>query len=1044
MANEDLPPLQYGIGKPENIRHTFDFSLTGGLDELKKRLPFLDRADEHELGYDFEETKREDGNLIILCTKLKLLPQLAQQLVQNRPTNLDQAILDQKNTDNNVVFRAATIFEIRQLISFISQLYPHDTDIWFQLLEAHRPGTTYPVLWDAVESNFFYHIAPLLTRLADTDRSKTFDLLDTRDGTTDRTVLHAIFGAKQVSSYKLVDTIKYIYASDRERLKQLVQMRDSDGDSFDSYLFKCQNLKPAIEVLNFAFADDPDYLRAYYSTPSTNYISTVSKILYSKDVEELLPLVEPLFRDHPDALRHIFEKEINPKDILKDAARRNALAAVMQLLRHILDYDFTDPDVEDRPGVLTYGEALFHFTRNSGYLDQFVNGLLNTFEDRPQELRRLLQYTEVEQHQYDNGGNYEIIGNSVLHVAAKSGQLATLFPLIEYAYRDDPKELRSLLRRRNSYGHTLIPYLKDINQIDALIPFLDLAFAGDPEAVGGFITYLPGEIHRRLHSLFLNSPDSVSTAASLVERLSSGYKRQLIFSPTTPEIIRDVILARYESPTPDAVFQVGRLIPNLIEKYANSAYAAYVESADGSEGKKNVPHVLTDARGDELILQFGPTPSEARSAYDQDISDMRKHYGELLETMGFKRNIYQPPENITPESEDVDEVLRRLFTPGTVEYTPDLLATDLHRDPLSPPGRIARMGLWGGDPVDSELDKYLRLVFPRADFPMLHKPDPQYLPMPLSPNDWLDFARKLAAGSRPDIAQGRLLDRIQIQGVISTSLNEIIGNAHITRTEALSRQVLSFSKLLSQYLIDVTYADDRTKIVDPAQVYQRPVVTRILDPENEDDLADFLRYRFAGDPRERLVKDGRINTEEAFDTGRLAHDPDFAVAVLYENRYDSDIVISPEDNDAQGSDTSPMYMDQIPNHPVTRLAIGYVTITVGAIRDNEESEARKVIILSDAELAAYRSPANVADTLLTLAHHLRDKTGLPVVLSSVYSKVFKSETDLSIPPDTTLISRNSKINIPDQTGIPAGKEVQLRNTSDRSRLGYNYNWYLVS
>lgn len=653
----------------------------------------------------------------------------------------------------------------------------------------------------------------------------------------------------------------------------------------------------------------------------------------------------------------------------------------------------------------------------------------------------------------------------------------SVMKILVAAYKDDLdgfKELvdsRELIRRLSS-GEKSKPWLLPLYTMylgyDALkmgqLSSLDL------HSSDLFLLEEVSKVDSEILRYFLSEKNAYNTLIRLLRGDSDVTDIVKALLQQTPNVLRALILQSVPPfpletaiinllPKPehaDTLFQMGRgSLFGRFEEDTQLTQAIHLRESYIPTGRENSQ--LDRVRGDKLLINLGPTEVEAMTAYDDELTQIRNHFELLIkEVFDISEEFYSGDRDVfDPTDPDPKGVVSRILNPRPLHgggFVPDypLFADILETSPLSPAGQQARYLLGGGQIPDEKQDIPFRRIFSREEFPMLNKPESGFLPIPISPENWLEFIRRLCVHT-PNLNTGSFLDFTLVRESLNNKFLELAKGSGIYPDLQDISEINKFSKMLASYYINATYAIDRTRILNIEEVRQRPAYIKILDPKPDSrDFFDFLRFSYAGDPSERIRSSRPLEQ-----TLKLYSDPEVAIAMLYENRSAIDIVVEETSGEDFGlvEEESSAKMDAI-KYEIDTFAFGYVTISTGSMKtfsgESTDPTGSEIIILGDAELAAYRSPENVAMVLLTLARELNAKTGLLVLISSAYGRVFEREiarnvTDISIPPKDTLVKRRAKTEIRDNTGIKPNEETRLYYSDEypNKPTAMINNWFLI-
>ncbi len=630
----------------------------------------------------------------------------------------------------------------------------------------------------------------------------------------------------------------------------------------------------------------------------------------------------------------------------------------------------------------------------------------------------------------------------------------------------DSRNLISRLSREEKFKPCLLPlyamYLDcDASMMERLSsPVLDprdLFLLEKPSKVNiEVLTYfLLGEnVYNKLVSHLRDNSKATNTVEGLLRQTPNVLGALMRLSDDKFLLETAIINLLPRSENANTLFQMARgSLVGRFETDSKLVEAVHLRELYIPTGRGNFE--LDRVRGDELLINLGPTEVEAMNAYDGELTQIRKSFEILMEKVfGIRGEFYSGDRDVfDPTHPDPLGVIGRILNPRPLHgggFAPDM---DLFQDvlgtlPLSPAGQQARHLLFAGQIQDEEQDIPFRQIFPREEFPMLNKPEGGFLPIPISPEDWLEFIRRLCVHT-PNLDTGSFLDFTIVRESLNNKLLELAKGSGIDPDLQDISEIDKFSRMLASYYINAIYAMDRTRILNMEEVRQRPVYIRILDPKPDSrDFFDFLRFPYAGDPSEKIRSSRPLEQ-----TLKLYYDPEVAIAMLYENRSAIDIVAEETSRDDLGEEELSAKMDAI-EYEMDTFAFGYVTISTGSMKafsgESTDPTDSEIIILGDAELAAYRSPENVAMVLLTLARELKVKTGLPVLISSAYGKVFEREiargvTDISTLAKDTLVQRHAGTKIGDNTGIKPKEMTRLYYSDaypDEPTAMIN-NWFLI-
>lgn len=516
----------------------------------------------------------------------------------------------------------------------------------------------------------------------------------------------------------------------------------------------------------------------------------------------------------------------------------------------------------------------------------------------------------------------------------------------------------------------------------------------------------------------------------------------------SPEILDSLNLDQVDSEEEQGtLFQMSRQLQQLYEECTDRAYNLVRLSELSRKTEEAIPSLHDSFRGNELIINLGPTESEAMHAYDPLMFKLREMYGNILKSIfDVEGDVYIGTiDEFDYYNQDPDNTSLRATAPVPLHgggFRPDYALGDdiIKTAPLSRPGNEARRIITGGGfQRTSKGDNAISEIFPENIFPMLIKPDPNYLPMPIQPEDWLEFISKLTA-YRPLVESGSFIDIAGVTAKLTGEFKRIAYIRKVILNEAGLKDIQTFSRELAKFYVEANYAIDRTRIIDTGEVRTRPIKMKILDPKRSGtDLLDFLRYRFAGDPSQKILKN---YNGESNDFLLALASGDFSVAMLYENLNAPTITVNEIEEESVDADlgSESGIMDSI-SYEIKPFAFGYIPITTGylcpPLDEGELHKIEEVIILGDVELGAYRSPENVGLTLITLAEEIKRSTGLPVMISSAYGKVFERD---QVRSGISQLDRNRsiKINVKESlsnTEIPKNEDTLLSDTVS--------NWFII-
>ncbi|MCA9379797.1 hypothetical protein KC675_01315 [Candidatus Dojkabacteria bacterium] len=978
------------------------------LDYFVQKYPFLldgqgSLPQLHRKVYELQSNGVSTLTIFDICIEFDCLDKLGQQFLENPPPHLELGLKITNSAEYNLIQQAVTRNHLPQVLNFLNSLIPlkepegeeylkHPT-LWLELLGSssmYRPNAV--IL--AAEKGSLNHLTETIKYLSTIDENRTLNLFENEFqlGMGESNFLHHLLKGKQLHS-SLIEMIQQVYSSSTYRLKSLLNQKDFYGNI------------PTHAILG----------------PYRDFI---------------IPLIDLAYTEDNEGLKLLLEK-FGISNLIRTSATSN-------LLPGLITKTYSDATEI----LLEYVTPVIHdILRNisiTGNLESFEI-LKLAYSSHPGELFKTFIESE---------SNAELL----IH-AAQNHHVASAREYIKYIFKDHPDLLQEYLHRPDSntiaqendtYQIAFLRYLSSPHDFIPAMEILEQAYLTNDQN---------GENSQKLSGKNIIQPflkvastnpeiltyEVISRFKLILDRSNYTY---LISNPDVREV-----LVNYEIehivPRSNTFFRMG-----IDEQYsgdmARIAVEAYTEYSYFKQVLESYPTILSKVLGTELIVNLGPTENEARSAYDREILDISKKFILLLENhFNIRGNFYIIDESEQDQDiQPTEDLISRLFPTRKHQFSVnEKLITDIfEQPPLTRLGFLARRALLGGDFPDRPEDKALRSIFPE-DFTMFYKPDNDYLPIPILPEHWAELALKLSHCT-PNLENGSFLDSIQVISGIVDSLKEIAKLSEIPLTDRLLTDIESFAKLLGRYYINTVYATDNTKIKSKEEVDKHPIIIKILDPDDNEDLADFLRYRFAGDPIQDLKLTAQYKHLPS-EIGLMAYDPHTTVALLYENR--SDVTISLEEEHPMDND----FMDEISKeelrYNIERLAFGYVTITEGTFRTSEEEDARRIIILGDAEMGSYRSNANVAEILLTLARTLKQKTGLDVIISTAYHKIFVNEStaessDISIPPTTSKIKRNSETQVTDNTGIPLSEEVYLHHQEDKTKAptaAENY-WFMIS